>query len=122
MRCGLQVLFDRTNLSVMIKSWLYPGPTLSYLIGLLGIGFSMSGLPATLQIITVIISLVILVFTAGIKLEEYLKKRHQRMMREEVQGFRVFLEFADKHTDEFSELDEEVIEDLEDAHDEFRNE
>ena len=106
----------------MIKSWLYPGPTLSYLIGLLGIGFSMSGLPATLQIITVIISLVILVFTAGIKLEEYLKKRHQRMMREEVQGFRVFLEFADKHSDEFSELDEEVIEDLEDAHDEFRNE
>jgi hypothetical protein len=82
----------------------------------------MSGLPATLQIITVIISLVILVFTAGIKLEEYLKKRHQRMMREEVQGFRVFLEFADKHSDEFSELDEEVIEDLEDAHDEFRNE
>jgi len=106
----------------MIKSWLYPGPTLSYLIGLFGIGFSMSGLPATLQIITVIVSLVILIFTAGIKLEEYLKKRHQRMMREEVQGFRVFLEFADKHTDEFSELDEEVIEDLEDAHDEFRNE
>jgi len=106
----------------MIKSWLYPGPTLSYIIGLLGIGFSMTGLPLTLQILTVSVSLIILIFTAGIKLEEYLKKRHQRMMREEVQGFRVFLEFADKHSEEFEELDEEVIEDLEEAHDEFRNE
>jgi len=106
----------------MIKSWLYPGPTLSYLIGLLGLGFSMSGLPSTLQIVTVIISLVILLFTAGIKLEEYLKKRHQRMMREEVRGFRVFLEFAGQHTDEFSELDDEVIDDLEEAHNEFRSE
>jgi hypothetical protein len=105
----------------MIKSWLYPGPTLSYIIGLLGVGFSMSGLPLTLQIVTVCVSLIILIFTAGIKLEEYLKKRHQRMMREEVRGFRVFLEFADKNTEDFEELDEEVIEDLEEAHDEFRS-
>ena len=81
----------------------------------------MSGLPLTLQIVTVCVSLIILIFTAGIKLEEYLKKRHQRMMREEVRGFRVFLEFADKNTENFEELDEEVIEDLEDAHDEFRS-
>jgi len=103
----------------MIKSWLYPGQTLSYFIGLLGIGFSMSGLPSTLQIITVVVSLVILLFTAGIKLEEYLKRRHQRMIREEVRGFRVFLEFANKNSDEFEEIDEDVIDDLEDAHDEF---
>ena len=106
----------------MVKSWIYPGQTLSYLIGLLGLGFSMSGLPLALQITVTIVSLLILVITAGIKLEEYLKKRHQRMMREEVRGFRVFLEFADNHTDEFSEIDEEVIEDLEEAHAEFRHE
>ena len=81
----------------------------------------MSGLPLTLQVVTVSVSIIILVFTAGIKLEEYLKKRHQRMMREEVQGFRVFMEFANNHIEEFEEIDQEVIEDLEDAHDEFRN-
>ena len=81
----------------------------------------MSGLPLTLQIVTVCVSLIILIFTAGIKLEEYLKKRHQRMMREEVRGFRVFLEFAGKNTEDFDELDDEVIEDLEEAHDEFRS-
>lgn len=106
----------------MVKSWLYPGPTLSYLIGLLGIGFSMSGLPIVLQITVTVVSLLILVITAGIKLEEYLKKRHKRMVREEVRGFRVFLEFADRNADEFQEIDEEVLDDLEEAHDEFRSE
>jgi len=107
---------------MMVKSWLYPGPTLSYLIGLLGIGFSMSGLPLTLQIITVCVSVIILIFTAGIKLEEYLKKRHERMMREEIRGFKVFLRFAETHTEDFEELDGEVIEDLEEAHEQFIDE
>jgi len=106
---------------MVMKQWLYPGPTISYFIGLLGIGFSMSGLPLTLQIITVCISLLILLITAGIKLEEYLKKRHERMIREEVRGFKVFLGFAEKNVDDFEELDEEVIEDLEEAHDQFRD-
>jgi len=105
---------------MIMKQWLYPGPTISYFIGLLGIGFSMSGLPLVLQITVTVVSILILVITAGIKLEEYLKKRHQRMMREEVRGFQLFLGFAEKNADKFEELDQEVIEDIEEAHDEFR--
>jgi hypothetical protein len=79
----------------------------------------MSGLPLTLQIIVTTVSLLILLFTAGIKLEEYLKKRHERLLREEIHGFKVFLGFAEKHADEFDDIDQGVIDDLEKAHDQF---
>jgi len=106
----------------MIKSWLYPGPTLSYLIGLLGVGFSMSSLPLAFRIIIGVISISILIFTAGIKLEEYLKKRHNRMMREETRGMKAFFGFLQNHSDAIEGIDEEDIEKLGDAHDEFRKE
>jgi len=105
-----------------MKNWLYPGPTISYIVGLLGLGFSMSGLPTSLQVTTVIVSLLILVFTALIKLEEYQKKRYERLIREEIRGFKVFMKFAEEHSDEFEELDQEVLEDLEEAHEQFRKE
>jgi hypothetical protein len=105
---------------MIMKQWLYPGPTISYLIGFLGLGFSMSGLPFTLRIIIVCVSLLILLITAAIKLEEYLKKRHQRRRREEIYGFKVFLKFAEKHSEDFEDLDEKAIEDIEEAHEEFR--
>jgi len=105
----------------MLKQYLYPGPTLSYLIGLLGIGFSMSSLPLVFRIIIAIISISILVFTAGIKLEEYLKKRHQRMMRENTRGMKAFLTFLEGSSGEIENLDEDQIEDLVEAHEDFTN-
>ena len=103
----------------MIKQYLYPGSTVSYLIGLLGIGFSMSSLPAALRIVIAVISISILVITAGIKMEEYLKKRHNRLMREETRGMKMFLRFLRRKSDTFDDLDEKDIQELDQVHDEF---
>lgn len=101
----------------MIKQYL-SSPTISYVIGFLGVGISMSGLNPILRIVIAVISILILVFTAGIKLEEYLKKRHKRMMREETRGMSAFLKFLKANADQ-TKLDQEAVEELDKAHDDF---
>ena len=100
----------------MLRSYIDIGPTLSYIIGFLGIGFSMSSLPVALRVIIGIISVLILLFTAGIRLEDYLEKRHDRLMRDQSRGMKAFLTYLRSNEDEIKDLDADDIEDLNDAH------
>lgn len=104
----------------MIKQYLYPGQTLSWLIGVLGIGISMSQLDPLVRYLIAGLSILILVFTVLIKAEEFLKKRHKRLMREESRGFRAFLSFLSDKTDDFDRLDQKDVENIENAHDKFQ--
>lgn len=79
----------------------------------------MSSLPFALRVVIAIISISILIITAGIKLEEYLKKRYERIQREEVRGIKAFFKFLREHEGNFDDIDEDAIDDMIEARDEF---
>jgi len=103
----------------MIKQYLYPGPALSYLIGLFGIGVSMAELNPVFRIIIALVSIIILTLTAAIKFEDYLQQRNKRLMREEARHMHSFINFLRASNTDIENIDEDDVDKISSMHKEF---
>lgn len=103
----------------MIKQYLYPGPIMSYIIGLFGVGVSMSELSPIFRILIGLTSVVILTLTAAIKFEDYLAQRNERLMREDARHMQSFLNFLRARNADIENIDEDDLDSISDMHKEF---
>jgi len=92
---------------------------MSYIIGLFGVGVSMSELSPIFRILIGLTSVVILTLTAAIKFEDYLTQRNERLMREDARNMQSFLNFLRARNADIENIDEDDLDSISDMHKEF---